>query len=79
MNSAVLLLAQARGPTSAWDMVVQGTIATQMVLTVLAAFSIASWILIFWKYRQFREVRLQGDRFLEQMERARWALFELLP
>jgi len=51
-------------------MVAAGTIPTKIVLTVLAVFSIVSWWLIFHKWRQFREVRLQGDRFLEQMERA---------
>jgi biopolymer transport protein TolQ len=53
-----------------FEMVTQATIPTQIVLAVLAAFSVASWILIFWKYVQFRELRVQGDRFLEQMERA---------
>ena len=32
--------------------------------------SVWSWWLIFHKHRQFREVRVQGDAFLEQMERA---------
>ncbi|MEX0979932.1 MAG: MotA/TolQ/ExbB proton channel family protein [Gemmatimonadota bacterium] len=70
MSVAVVLLAQARGPQSMFEMVTQATIPTQIVLAVLAAFSVASWILIFWKYLQFRELRVQGDRFLEQMERA---------
>jgi biopolymer transport protein TolQ len=47
-----------------------GTLPTKIVLTVLLVFSFASWILIFWKVRQFREVRRQGDRFLSEMERA---------
>ena len=68
--SPLPLLLQARPPQSALDMVVGGTLPTQVVLTVLAVFSLVSWWLIFHKWRQFREVRLQGDRFLEQMERA---------
>ena len=64
------LLAQAGAPTSAWDMVFGGSLATRLVLLVLAVSSAASWILIFWKAKQFRTVRRQGNRFLEQMERA---------
>lgn len=64
------LLLQARPPQSAMDMVVGGTLPTQIVLVALAVFSLVSWWLIIHKWRQFREVRLQGDRFLEQMEGA---------
>lgn len=64
------LLIQAQPPTTAFDMVVGGTLPTQIVLSVLAVFSVASWWLIFAKARQFRAVRRQGDEFLERMERA---------
>ncbi len=64
------LLAQVGAPTSAWDMVFGGSLATGLVLLVLAVSSAASWILIFWKARQFRTVRHQGNHFLQQMERA---------
>lgn len=64
------LLAQSRGPTSAWDMVFGGSLPTRLVLLVLAVSSAASWILIFWKAKQFKTVRQQGNRFLQQMERA---------
>ncbi len=64
------LLAQVGAPTSAWDMVFGGSLATRLVLLLLAVSSAASWILIFWKARQFRTVRHQGSRFLQQMERA---------
>ncbi len=57
-------------PESAWDLVVGGSLPTLVVLFVLLSFSVASWVLIFWKWRQFREVQTQGDRFLEAMERA---------
>jgi len=69
MNSALLLL-QVRPPRSALDMIFGGTLPTKIVLLVLAAFSLYSWWLIFHKARQFAEVRRQGDRFLEKMERA---------
>lgn len=64
------LLLQSRPPTTAWEMIVGGTLPTQIVLTILGMFSLASWWLIFAKARQFRAVRRQGDEFLERMERA---------
>ena len=64
------LLAQAGTPTSGWDMLFGGTLATKMVLIILAFSSVVSWVLIFWKAKQFSAVRRQGDRFLEKMERA---------
>ncbi len=60
---------QGPAPTSVWDMIFGATLPTMIVLLILAAASIASWILIFWKVRQFREVRQQGDAFLEALER----------
>ena len=68
--ASLTIILQAAPPQTAWDMVVGATLPTTIVLLVLAAFSLASWWLIFHKWRQFRVVRLQGDRFLEQMERA---------
>jgi biopolymer transport protein TolQ len=64
------LLLQAAPPTSAFQMVVGGTLPTKIVLLVLAAGSMVSWWLIFAKSRQFRDVRRQGDEFLSHMERA---------
>jgi biopolymer transport protein TolQ len=57
-------------PTSAFDMVVGGTLPTKVVLTALALFSLASWWIIFWKARQFKRVQQQGDDFIDAMERA---------
>ncbi|MFQ5537031.1 MAG: MotA/TolQ/ExbB proton channel family protein [Gemmatimonadota bacterium] len=67
---AFFFMLQARTPQTALDMILGGTLPTKIVLLVLAVFSLVSWYLIYHKWRQFREVRLQGDRFLEQMERA---------
>ena len=69
MSYAALLL-QAQPPTTAFEMVIGGTLPTKIVLVVLALFSLTSWWLIFRKWSQFRAVRREGDRFLEQMERA---------
>jgi len=67
---ASLALLQVRTPTTAWDMVVGGTLPTQFVLLVLLSFSLLSWWLIFWKWKHFRKVRYEGDRFLGEMEKA---------
>lgn len=67
---ALALTLQARTPTSPVDMIVTGTLPTKIVLGVLAIFSVASWWIIFWKMRQFRGVRQQGEVFVEAMERA---------
>jgi len=67
---AAMDLLQARAPESALDMVLGGTIPTKIVLIVLAVFSFASWLIIFRKWIQFKEVREQGDQFLEKIERA---------
>ena len=64
------LLAQTGAPTSVWDMVFGGTVLTRLILLTLAISSVVSWVLIFWKAGQFRNVRRQGDRFVEKMERA---------
>jgi len=64
------LLAQAGTPMSGWDMLFGGTLATRLILLILAAASFVSLVLIFWKAKQFRAVRRQGDRFLEKMDRA---------
>ncbi len=65
-----LLLQVGAPPTSAWDLILGGTLPTKLILLILLGFSMASWILIFWKWRQFREVRSQGTEFLQAMERA---------
>jgi biopolymer transport protein TolQ len=70
MTPASLLLFQARPPLTILDMVIGGTLPTRIVLLVLASASLFTWWLIFHKWRQFREVRQQGDGFLEHMERA---------
>jgi len=67
---ASFIFLQGRTPETVWDMVSGGTLPTKLVLLVLAFFSLLSWWLIFWKWRRFRDIRGQGDRFLEVMEKA---------
>ena len=71
MTPGALLLQVGRQiPETAWDLILGGTLPTLVVLLVLAVFSVASWVIIFWKWRQFRVVRRQGDRFLRAVERS---------
>jgi biopolymer transport protein TolQ len=49
-------------------MVVGATPATKIVLIVLVIFSLLSWVLIFWKWSEFRRIREEGDDFVREME-----------
>lgn len=51
------------------DMILGATPATMIILLVLLAFSLVSWIIIFWKWRQFRLLRRSAERFLQSIER----------
>jgi biopolymer transport protein TolQ len=57
-------------PQSSWDLIWHGTLSTQLVLLVLLSLSMTSWVIIVWKWRQFKTIQKQGDRFLEAMERS---------
>lgn len=70
MIQLLLMQAGRQVPESAWDLIWGGTLPTKIVLLVLAGFSIGSWVIIFWKWKHFREVRREGDRFLDAMERS---------
>ena len=61
-----VLLPQAAGRVidSPLDMVLGATLPTKIILTVLAAFSLVSWILIIWKFRELRAVNGQADDFV---------------
>jgi biopolymer transport protein TolQ len=66
----VLAQIQAGEPLTAWNMIVDGTVTTKIILTVLALFSLASWVLIIWKFVQYRRLWSQAGLFLDQMEHA---------
>lgn len=65
-----VLFAQIRMPTSPLDMVLGGTLPTQIVLATLLGFSLVSVWIMWSKVRQFRRVRVLGDQFIGAMERA---------
>lgn len=56
-------------PTSPWELVTSSSPATKIVLLILVAFSLVSWFLILYKWREFRRVRKLGDRFFDELER----------
>lgn len=71
MIPSTLLLQIAPGePLTPWRMVVDGTLSTQIVLVVLAVFSFVSWVILIWKFVQFRRLRGEADHFLDEIESA---------
>lgn len=70
MNSwptALVLLAALQDEAIAndpWDLILFATPITKIILIVLAAFSLISWVAIFWKWKSFRDVDRDGDRFV---------------
>ncbi len=70
MSLLAVAVLQTPLPRTAWDMVAHATITTKIILAVLLVFSLASWILIIWKWIQFRRVRLLEDEFLTQVAQA---------
>lgn len=59
-----------RLPSSAWDMVADATITTKVILAVLMVFSLVSWVLIIWKWLQFRQTRRLEEEFLGRVAEA---------
>jgi biopolymer transport protein TolQ len=56
-------------PTTPWELITTGNLATNIILVVLTFFSVLSWFLIVLKWWQFRRIRKQGDRFFNEVER----------
>lgn len=64
------LLAQVGpAPQGPIDMILGGTVWTQVILLVLGVFSLVSWAIMVWKWSQFRRLRRQGLRFLQSIEK----------
>jgi biopolymer transport protein ExbB/TolQ len=69
----VNILAQVGGSAeapTAFDLIAHGTRVTYAVLGATALASLMSWIIIFWKFAQFRRLKRQGYRFGEAMQHA---------
>ncbi|MBX6363482.1 MAG: MotA/TolQ/ExbB proton channel family protein [Gemmatimonadetes bacterium] len=59
-----------QAPHSPLDMIFGGDLTAQVILAITALFSLASWVVIFWKLGQFRRVRRAGRRFEMAMQGA---------
>ena len=66
----MIALLQGAGSAGRFDLLLGGTIYTKVVLVVTALASIASWVLIIWKWSQFRRLRRDGFRFVNAIERS---------
>lgn len=71
----VNILAQIGGPATnnaptALDLIAHGTAVTWVVLGLITVFSVTSWIIILWKWGQFRKARRTGRRFADAMQHA---------
>ncbi|MFQ5529524.1 MAG: MotA/TolQ/ExbB proton channel family protein [Gemmatimonadota bacterium] len=66
---AFLIMVQDSGIASdPWDLILGATPITKIILIVLAAFSLLSWVLIFWKWKDFRQVAEDGNEFVAGVE-----------
>jgi biopolymer transport protein TolQ len=65
----VAMLQQAGQEMTAVGLIMAGTIYTHIVLAITAVFSLLSWVLIFWKIRQFRAISKEAVQFNESIER----------
>src|SRR4029434_7827452 len=57
-------------PTTPWEMIVNATLVTQIVLGFLAVLSLLSWAVMFGKWVEFRRVRRASDAFIRSFDRA---------
>lgn len=70
-TSASFLLLQDGGfASNPWVLILGATPITKIILIVLAAFSLVSWVIIFWKWKDFRRVGQHGDEFVAGIEEA---------
>lgn len=67
-SAALLVLQDAALASDPWDLILGATPITKIILIVLAAFSLVSWVLIFWKWRDFRKVDEDGNSFVAGIE-----------
>jgi len=69
-SASFLLLQDGSFGSNPWDLALGATPITKIILIVLAAFSLVSWVIIFWKWKEFRRVGQHGDEFVAGIEEA---------
>jgi biopolymer transport protein TolQ len=47
-----------------------GSLSGLVIVVILTVFSLISWVMILWKWRQFRTLRRDGFRFVQAIERS---------
>jgi len=57
-------------PTTPWEMILNATLVTKIVLGLLAVLSLLSWSVMFGKWVEFRRVRKAADGFIRSFDRA---------
>ncbi len=70
LSASFLLLQDERFAAEPWSILLGATPITKIILIVLAAFSLVSWVFIFWKWRDFRRVGRHGDEFVAGIQEA---------
>lgn len=65
----MIALLQAAMQTSELDLLLGGALSTRIVLVITALASLAGWVIIIWKWVQFRGLRRAGFRFVQAIER----------
>jgi biopolymer transport protein TolQ len=53
-----------------WEMIIDATLATKIVLGILAVLSLVSWAIMLAKWWEFRRVQSAGETFLTHFEHA---------
>ena len=66
----IALLQEATTSAGRFDLLLGGTVFTKAVLLVTAVASLGGWVLIIWKWAQFRRLRRDGYRFVNAIERS---------
>lgn len=66
----IAVLQSTSGMPDSMRILLGGSVSTQIVIVVLALASLVSWVMIVWKWRQFRALRRDGYRFVQAIERA---------
>ena len=57
-------------PRTAWEMISDATVTTKVILIVLLVFSLIAWVLMLWKWVQFRRVHILEAEFLDRVAQA---------
>ncbi|HEX6135357.1 MAG TPA: MotA/TolQ/ExbB proton channel family protein [Longimicrobiales bacterium] len=67
----IALLQETSGIIETFGILREGSSITGLiVIAILTVFSLVSWVMILWKWRQFRALRRDGFRFVQAIERS---------